>query len=406
MGMKGILYSIMAVLLTLPLISLILYYSVPKTENIDISIRASELRYLVDSIEKDLKRFLEISGKRTLISAVSYVIMNGTGLDNAELRLREMIENGTLYGEVAALVDKSNLNLWEQNITTASQKSGFNVEFRTVDINITQNSSFDVLFEVMILMNVSDGTAKMGVLRNISASVEVPIEGLEDPLFPLMTYGRVTRVIRASNFSKRTNFLVQGTNSTGSVSGYAFVKLSSQVQAGDADPSRILVTDTITGIESIASLFGGVVSESDTIIPDTFTGVAITGATNAMQIIENGTKIYLDEGTKKVWDLGNLTLDIKNGYYHPSNYSASFLDRLEGNISLSTKYKYGIETFVNLEDLTTADIDINSYASCLDYEYWGNIYGYTVRNGDYDPVFNWFKISQDSAIIYGINDLI
>ncbi len=404
--MKGILYSIMTILLALPLISLILFYSVPKSENIDINIRANELKYFVDSIENDLRRFLEISGKRTLISAVSYVIMNGTGLDDAQLRLSEMIENGTLYGEGAALVDKSNINIWKQNITSASEKSGFEIEFKDIEINITQNSSFDVLFEVRIFVNITDEKAKMGVLRNVSAVVSVPIEGLEDPLFPLKTYGRVTRIIRASNFSKQTNFLVQGTNSTGSVSGYAFVKLSSQVQPEDANSSRILVTDTITGIESIASSFGGVVSESDTIIPGGFTGVAITGATNAMEIIKNETKIYLDGETKKVWDLNNLTQDIKNGYYHSSNYGASFLDRLEGNFSLSAKYKYGLETFVNLEDLAAADITTKPSTSCLDYEYWNDTYGYSIRNGNYDPVFNWFKISQNSAIIYGIEDLI
>ncbi|MEM5781791.1 MAG: hypothetical protein QXD43_01165 [Candidatus Aenigmatarchaeota archaeon] len=402
--MKGIFYSVMIALFLISFLALIIFYSQTQTTNIDINIRANELEYFSKSIEKDLTRFLEIHGKRALISAVSKIVVNGTGLDDAQIRLNEMIQNGTLYGEPVPLVDTSNLQTWKLNISKIASAVGFNVEFKNIEINITQNDSFNVLFVAKVYVNISDGTINIGILKNITSYALVSIEGIEDPIYPLKTYGRVIRFIKMSNVSKTTNSIVSGENASGFVSGYAFVK--SDFQVSDINSSQILVTNSVAGKETIAAGFAGVVSESDIIIPPQLIGKAVTGATNAMNLIKNGTKIYLDETTKKVWDLSNLTLDIKNGYYHSSDEGASFLDRLEGNLTLSPKYQYGLESFVYLPDLTNANIPINSQLSVLDYQYWRNIAGNSIRNGNYDSVYAWFKIDSQCANLYGISELI
>lgn len=405
--MKGLFYSIMIAFIVVPILGLIFLYSQSGAQNIDTDIRANELRYFSESVKEDLIRFLQINGKRALISAVSEVITSGKGLDNAQLRLAEMIENGTLYGNPAPLVDEKNLITWEQNISNIASGLGFNIDFKSVQMNITQNDSFNVLFNTTVLINISDANAKMGILKNITILVPVSIENIEDPIFPLKTYGRVFRFIKASNYNKNTAPLVTGQNSSGFVTGYAFVKLNFQVS--DVNASRILVTNTVAGKEAIAAGFAGVVSEGDINIPSQLTGKAITGATGATNIIKNETKIYLDATTKQVWDLSNLTSDVRNYYYHNSTVGASFLDRLEGNMTLSSKYQYGLETFVNLEELPTELV--KSTNSIIDYEYWSNTAGSPIRNSNlmtiYDPtVFNWFKIDPDNAINYGIASLI
>jgi hypothetical protein len=111
----------------------------------------------------------------------------------------------------------------------------------------------------------------------------------------------------------------------------------------------------------------------------------------------------------KVWDLSNLTTDIKKinntfyHYYHNSSKGASFLDRLEGNTNFSGKYQYGLETFVDLEEFPTELVkDTNSV---IDYNYWNDAVGSNIRNGGYDGlggVFSWFKIDSSSAADYGI----
>lgn len=402
--MKGIFYSLMMAMFITSILALIVFYSQAKPSNIDVNIRSSEMEYFTKSVENDLSRFIEINGRRALISAVSQVIVNGTGLDNSQLRLTEMMENGTLYGKPSPLIDINNLEHWKLNISNIASNLGFHLDFKNLEINVTQNDSFNVLFNVTLYVNISNSNSKMGILKNITSNVIVPVEGVEDPIFPLNTYGRIIRFVKISNVSKNTVSLTAGQNSSGYVVGYALVK--SDFGSSDINSSRILVTATVAGKEAIASGFAGVVSEGDVIIPPSLLGKAITGATGATSLIKNETKIYLDATTKKVWDLSNLTYDIKNGYYHSSNKGASFLDRLEGRINLSDKYKYGLETFVNIEDILGAEVPASTGNSDLDYRYWSNTNGVNIRNGNYDSVFNWFKIDAESASEYGILELI
>ena len=403
--MKGILYSTMISLIVIPILALILFYSQSsQIRSIDTDIRANELEYFTQSIELDLIRFVSINGKRALISAVSFVVINGTGLDNAPYRIKEMMENGTLYGETAPLVDTSNMKVWEGEINEIAKDSGFLVELKDSEVQVSQLDSFNLLFEVEVAINISDKMEVMGVVKNVSTAVVVPIEGLEDPTFPLNTYARVIRFIVPSNASKNTHFLVEGVNSSGYVSGETFVVDSTNLVT--SYPDKILVTDSVAGKEAIAAGFKGVVSESDTVIPPLLLGKSITGAANARQNVKNNTMVYLDQDTKKVWDLSNLTSDIINGFYYNSTNGASFLDRLEGRTTLSPEYAYGLETFVYLPDLTDASLTINPTASCIDYKYWNGFAGGEIRNGAYNPIYTWFKIDAQSAADYGIGDLL
>jgi len=311
--MKGQLYTVMMTLFIIPILALIVFYShttIPK--NIDTSIRAEELQYLSESISEDLMRFLQINGKRALIAATSMVITNGRGLDNAPASLREMIENGTLNG-TQPFADEKNLTIWEKNISDIATTQGFKVNFiNALPINVTQSDSFSVLFNATIYVNISDDTAGMYVLKNLSVAAAVSIEGIEDPLYATKTFWNVSVPIRRSPFNKYSN-------------------------------------------------------------------------------INNPT------------DLSNLTLDIINGYYHSSNRSASFLDRLEGKVTLSYQ-PYGLESFIYLPKL------INNYQSntlsVLDWQYWTNTHGYLLNNSyqSYNPaVYSWFRMYTLTENDYGLN---
>lgn len=405
--MKGLLYSIMAALIVIPIFGIIFFHSEIGQKNIDISIRANELKYFLDSIETDLNRFIEITGKRALISAVSNITVSGIPLDDAQLRLKELVENGTLRGVPSPLVNTDNLNSWEAKVETIASNSGFDLLFKNIEMNITQNNSFIILFEIKALVNISDQNINMGVLRNITATSFVSIEGIEDPIFPLNTLGRVFRIVRQSNFTNYTKDIVQGTNaSSTSVSGNATIIRSADLST--SDPNKILVTDIIADAKvGIISGFKGVVAENS-YVPVGFSKPYITGATNSMTLIKNGEKIYLDSTTKKVWDLQNLTLHVQNGYYRISNEGASFLDRLEGRLTISGKYgNYGLETFIELPKVAEAlgfDYTTNTF-SCIDYKYWSNTSGSSIRNGNYDTVFNWLKIDSNHEYIYGVEEL-
>jgi hypothetical protein len=106
-----------------------------------------------------------------------------------------------------------------------------------------------------------------------------------------------------------------------------------------------------------------------------------------------------------VWNLSNLTSAIKDGYYYSSTKGPSFLDRLEGKVTLSQPY--GLESFVYLPSLINPDTSLSD----LDYQYWTNVNGYLLNSSkDYspvlDPIYSWFKIDCSAATDYGISSLL
>jgi hypothetical protein len=195
----------MMTLFIIPILALIIFYShttIP--QNIDTSIRADELQYFSESIGEDLMRFLQINGKRAIIAAVSMVITNGKGLNNAPASLAEMIENGTLNG-TQPFADEKNLTTWEKNISDIAASQGFSVSFiSALTVNVTQNDSFSILFNKTIYVNISDATTGMYILKNLSVAAAVSVESIEDPLYSAKTYWNVSVPIRRSPFNKNT----------------------------------------------------------------------------------------------------------------------------------------------------------------------------------------------------------
>jgi len=399
-NMRGILYSIIAALLVIPVIGLILFNSQLIEKNVDINIRSNELEYFSISIEEDLDRFLKIAGRRALISAVSKVITTGVPLVDAQANLTEMISNGTLDGAIAPLIDTNSLNLWKESVTNIANISGFRVDFQSTRINITQNDSYNVLFEANVFLNISDPHVKMGALKNLSIKTAIPIEGIEDPLFPLRTYGRVKRVIQTSNFSNFAKNLTTGTIASKYGSGNATFSLVG------INGQKIFITSEMNdGDFALLNASGGIVSEG-THVPVGLYPPYIVDAVGASSSINESERIYLDSQTKMVWDLQNLTTFVKNKYYKTSVDGPSFLDRLEGRLNLSSKYKYGLETFVNLDELSSEELNVSYQYSCLDYLYWNNTPGSSIRSVGYDAIFSWLRIDSNHANIYGVNELI
>jgi hypothetical protein len=200
--MKGLFYSIMIALFIMPILALILFYSqtaIP--QNIATKIRADELQYFSESIKEDLARFLQINGKRAMVAAVNASMSNGIGLDNASLRLIEVIENGTLYGN-QTFADQKNFSEWKKSIRDIALKSGFDINLTLMSLDVIQNDSFSILFSTTVYINISDNRAEMSILKNMSIAEAISIENIQDPLYQIKTNGTIFRTIKKSPFSK------------------------------------------------------------------------------------------------------------------------------------------------------------------------------------------------------------
>lgn len=81
-----------------------------------------------------------------------------------------------------------------------------------------------------------------------------------------------------------------------------------------------------------------------------------------------------------------------NSYYRASTLGPSFVMRLQGNYSASP---YGIESFVNLDDLDAQGFIIDNSKSIVDYNYFGNITTNNYCTSKGNPLPTWFKLDED-----------
>ncbi len=92
-------------------------------------------------------------------------------------------------------------------------------------------------------------------------------------------------------------------------------------------------------------------------------------------------------------DTTNLNDEITNMYYREDPYAPSFLQRLAGNLTGSSKY--GIASLVDLDELNAQGLFVKTYQSVVDFRYFSN-----VSTNDYcpsmgSPLPSWFKIDQE-----------
>ncbi len=393
--MKGQTYSIIAIIIAIPVIIFITQYYV-QTQNtkshISENIVADQLHELEYNIESDFYRALDIGVKRSLLSSVNHVILEGQSLDNSTVRLKELMENGTLYGNETFLMKNNTLNTWVERMLRIS--TGFSKQVNYSDLAVTNIRGLVINAAANLNVTVSSRYGAMKIeKRNLRGTVNVSAEGLDDPVFPLNTEGFVRRIIRMYPLSYTVKKLVNGTLSNGHCTGNVSFNKS------NPDENKILVTDDASGVSG----FKGVVAESSN-LPSV--SCYVVGALNAINIINNSiqetgyNEIYIDNRTSSplsVWHLP-MNLALENKYYFYGD-GPNYFKRLEGNLSSSSD---GIESFVNIPELESNGLTVKPY-SRVDYLYFSdnNTISHNVRGFP-----EWFTIDDYHANKYNLTELI
>lgn len=344
MNNKGILFSVMVVFLISPLVLL----TVSHTEvmrgygaKIGEIVRSKSGFFFLKSIDQDLERGIQIVGKRSMTSAVNYVISEGKGLNNSEKTLKELFKNGTINGEEVSLMNKTTIYNWKKEVKDLSSKRGFIVNISFNDVEIGMGNSYNVLFSLNYSLRLTDKNEVFFFAKDYTKNILVPIEGLEDPLFSLNTGGKISLPIERSPYSSFTNQITTGSGGNGFSGGQSIVieDISDIQNRGE----KILVTSDVSDTD--VNDFSGVIFESNSTPID----IPYIQNDNATDIIPNKTRIAVLGNESEVWNISNLYKTWQNQLY-VSGRGPSFLDRLEGSLSNSYPGK-GIETFVRKDKL-------------------------------------------------------
>jgi hypothetical protein len=419
--MKGVIFSFILIVTTIIILSFIsiqrglVYFS---SERIAIENRVNSMLNFYNSIILDGGKALEIISTRAISSAINYVIINGIGLQEANETIKELILNGTINGTQQDLMQDSTIIDWKNKMVSLGNLQGFNADINFSKILVKPYDSWNILVSAEMKIHISDKNGVANLTKSAVVNQLVNIENFEDPIYVLYTYGKTTNfIVKSPYIGNYTKNLISANGKNGWFYGTAVIFNSSQIDAISSVSNKnekVLVTDSTFGIENLANQFGAVVSQSSR--DDNITVPFVYSADNAMTVIPNNTNILVDGPNGKVWYIDNLKNDVENSYYHPSDFGASFLDRLEGKLFVQSKYRsesnntIGLESFVNKDYFLSLGINVNMEKSNIDYIYFSNlvypIYKVKGMPEDFriDKQVGLNNISHD--VVYGVDQIL
>ena len=388
--MKGQTYSVIAVLLIVPLLLFMSFYMV-SVETMQSGSRekvvSDQEAQLARSIERDFERAIYISGKRALVAATNHVVTEGAPLDNATQAIEELMLQGTLEGNSSELMVGNRIEDWKNTVMGLPAGFSKNVDYR--NLSVGRNSGTDMIAGLSLDINVSDSLGIAEITKSMEKSVHISVEYLEDPIFPLNTYGFVKRVVTEYPYNYYAMKILSGTGS-GDCSGDV------TFDAGHPNSSRILVTSDGTGISG----FAGVVAESPGLpaVP-----CYLVGASDAVDTVNRTVEnsgypgLYLDSATQGAWSLP-LLKGLEDGNYYPGG-GPTFLSRLEGSLLPESD---SMETFVYVPDLTSQGIPVKENQSLVGYKYFSE---QDFNGGKVRGFPDWFIVDSGDASRYNLTDL-
>ncbi len=267
---KGFFFTLMAILLLIPLIFFITFYlGYTKTKSIDTigRTRCERLYYFVEDIKRDLERAVVIFGRRAAIYAISDIVSTGNNLSNytfncsencvytncddiqfnvngSEAALAELMICGTLRGEIVPYMQNHTFPLWIEKMEDAGKDMHFRLNMSLIKLEIVPIDAWNFATIPTFRVKIWD-ESEMCYYEDSSIVVQsnTSILGLEDPLYPLYTNGRISKYIRNCT-TNLTLDLVAGCSSTGNGTATGNVIFRSRIGDGSVDDLRDFCDNT------------------------------------------------------------------------------------------------------------------------------------------------------------------
>ena len=250
---KSMFFTITAIaLISLVVFSLTIYTSYKLRDKVMVTeTRIYSMNSFIDDVEKDIERGLYISGFRALMSMEQYITDNGIFIYNTNSCFKEAFLNGTINDSQMGLMNESTFINWTQRIKEQAIKLDIIVDFNINDVVIYQENPWTANIAINVILNVEDIKKTASWQRPLYITTNISIQELEDPLYVINSYGRVTNTIIKTTI---TDFIVNNdtTNLKIHVNNSYYIE-------SDTAPSFLMrlegnLSDSVYGIESLVNL--------------------------------------------------------------------------------------------------------------------------------------------------------
>jgi hypothetical protein len=273
---KGQIFILSSIaLLLLFFVSYSLYASF--SERNVVSTRVKTMDSFVFSMEQDLERQLYTTGFRVIFLAQDRIARTGDYIVDFDDFFQEAINNGTVDGEISTFLIGANISDIIDDINDRSQEMGIDVVFSDVDVSIGQEDPWGVIiyFNSTIYINDKSNLAYWNKTEVVKS--RIGIEGFEDPLYFVETYGKVSRKINST--------IYEGNYVSGSDKTNLSLHLSGKYYTNNSDAPSFL--DRLKG--DMAANENGI--ESFVYIPDlSAQGVGVSSGISVVDYLYFSTK--------------------------------------------------------------------------------------------------------------------
>ena len=227
MKRRGFLINTTVLVLLIPLILLLATYesaSYSILSNQAELIQSERTFRIVSYLEEDFKNVLQLSTKRAVALTVDFVVSEQP-VDNASRAISTLImegdypyfHNSAISGKnwgptIEKFMGNNTVKDWITNMKTELKKQGYYIEtptgeiLRNTHIVVGQLDSFHIVVMANIsrikIVDSSNNVVYDGPLpRKGSVYAILSVEGTEDPLFPVLSNHRLSRIIYACNYA-------------------------------------------------------------------------------------------------------------------------------------------------------------------------------------------------------------
>ncbi len=414
---KGFVYTLFAFFAIMSLVAVIGLSGNMGDERMDLSIdeklRADEVSYLSDGIEQDYGRSSYISARRATIALMNELMESGNYTSGqSDMILKDIIYSGRSGNTTFEMMEGSSVDDWKESIRDLGDMHRFNISLHIHDQSLNSSGGFFLVLKDKADIYIHDLLFGISLNDSFSASRELEISMVEDPLVSIESYGSLRRNIIPCNrtlYPYNVRMISEmGDFGYASPENWTGGRMTTDIDE-PAPSSRILVVENIPDMTNDAHLFRGVISANssdDTSGRDNW----ILGAQNISELegLVHEPIIVMSEG--KVFS-SYIYDEFNSSCYFKDPFGPSFLDRAEGNMMTTSRYNrsgqvVGIASFVDLASLPE---NLQHPYSSVDFKYFMKSEGYGIKGvteiypGEY--LAEHFRLDDDHIGLWDIEDL-
>ncbi|MBN2250469.1 MAG: LamG domain-containing protein [Candidatus Altiarchaeota archaeon] len=358
---KGYIYTAISIIFAMMLLAIVSLYheSYKNTGQMEpVKIRTEELHYFVESSKKDIKRAMTISGSRAAVYLIDHVVNTSAPLSDPQESLKELIINGTITtgSQTRNVTHMQNhtLTAWLAGMRRAGGRARFDVNITLLDVDIYAYDAWSFLEIITLNYLIKDEKGLCSYEKyNVKLYSLIPIDGLEDPAYPLNTANMVKRRYVKNNASEVAQLIATGSNGNGTGSGIVFdisaetdqdAALLAYAAAHPELLNQTLYVMNISDLDAeISAPAQAALTESGGVInyrPCALDRRGFPYIANVSTLINNSNASHLIIKNGEEHQILKITLmdDLEHKSYRNSTNGSSFFDRLEGNMNTTEKY--------------------------------------------------------------------